>query len=163
MLVLCNMTSQVYRLLDYPKRCDGGLLRKDDTYRPTNTASYPKRPEYIISSAARTSNLAQHINDVNTLPVCFMFMGPCIVIYCYSKTNQMHNFFEFTKYHSTCFGRPFRPSSGVQDRTYSVRYMSYWFVDCLLASPRWKSRARQQAVNKPVSHIPDAVCTVLDS
>jgi len=24
--------------------------------------------------------------------ICLMFMGPCIVIYFYSKTNKMHNF-----------------------------------------------------------------------
>ena len=41
--------------------------------------------------------------------------------------------FEFIEYHSTCFGRSFRPSSGVQDWTYSVRYMSYRLVDCLPA------------------------------
>jgi len=33
--------------------------------------------------------------------------------------------FEFIEYHSTCFGRSFRPSSGVQDCTHSIRYMSY--------------------------------------
>jgi len=41
--------------------------------------------------------------------------------------------FEFIEYHSTCFGRSFRPSSGVRDCTYSIRYMSYRLVDCLLA------------------------------
>jgi len=30
------------------------------------------------------------------------------------------------EYHSTRFGRSFRPSSGVQDCTYSKRYMSNW-------------------------------------
>jgi hypothetical protein len=34
---------------------------------------------------------------------------------------------EFIEYHSNCFERSFLPSSGVQDRTYSVRYMSYVF------------------------------------
>jgi len=41
--------------------------------------------------------------------------------------------FEFIEYHSTCFGRSFRPSSGVQDCTHSIRYMSYRLADCLLA------------------------------
>jgi len=47
--------------------------------------------------------------------------------------------FEFTEYHSTCFGLSFRPSSGVQDCTHSIRYtcMSYRLVDCLLAGTRW--------------------------
>ena len=30
--------------------------------------------------------------------------------------------FEFTEYHSKCFGRSFRPSSGVQICTYTIRY-----------------------------------------
>jgi len=30
------------------------------------------------------------------------------------------------EFHSARFGRTFCPSSGVQDCTYSVRYMSYW-------------------------------------
>jgi hypothetical protein len=41
--------------------------------------------------------------------------------------------FEFIEYHSTCFGRPFRPSSEVQDCTHKIRYTSYRLVDCLLA------------------------------
>jgi len=44
----------------------------------------------------------------------------------------MHNFFEFIEYHSTCFGRSVRPSSGVQDCTHSISNMSYIFVNCLL-------------------------------
>jgi len=42
--------------------------------------------------------------------------------------------FEFIEYHSTYFGRYFRPSSGVQDFQHSIRYMSYRLVNCLLAS-----------------------------
>ena len=45
--------------------------------------------------------------------------------------------FEIIEYHSTCFGRSFRPSSGVQDCRHSIRYMSYRLVDCLLAGTRW--------------------------
>ena len=41
--------------------------------------------------------------------------------------------FEFIEYHNICFGRSFRLSSGILDCTYSVRYMSHRFVDCLLA------------------------------
>jgi hypothetical protein len=58
----------------------------------------------------------------------------------------MHNFSEFIEHHSTCFGRSFRQSSGVQDCTYSISYMSYMFVDCMLT---WC--------------IPDDVCTLLNS
>jgi hypothetical protein len=49
------------------------------------------------------------------------FIGLCIVIYSYSKTNKMHSFlksFILVK-HSTCFGRSFHPSSGAQDCTYA--------------------------------------------
>jgi len=46
---------------------------------------------------------------------------------------------EFIEYHSTCFGGSFRPSSGVQDCTHSIRYMSYRLVDCLLAGKRLSS------------------------
>ena len=41
-------------------------------------------------------------------------------------------FFEFIEYHSTGFGRSFRPSSGVQDSTYSICYMSYSLVETML-------------------------------
>jgi len=47
--------------------------------------------------------------------------------------------FEFIEYHSTCFGRSFHPSSGVQDCTQCIKYMSYRLVDCLLAGTRWNS------------------------
>ena len=65
------------------------------------------------------------------------------------KSTRCTNF-EFIEYHSTCFGRSFRPSSGVQDCTRIIRYMSYRLVDCLVVGTRWNpvpSRARQQAVN----------------
>jgi len=45
--------------------------------------------------------------------------------------------FAFIEYHSTCFGRSFRPSPGVQDCTHRIRYMSYRLVDRLLTGTRW--------------------------
>jgi len=44
-----------------------------------------------------------------------MFVGPCIAIYFYSKTNQMHNISNlfYLEQQSTCFGWSLRPSSGV--------------------------------------------------
>jgi hypothetical protein len=62
------------------------------------------------------------------------FVGPCIVRYFYSKTNQMHKVYVILEQHSTCFGRSLRPSSGVYGCKYSIRYMSYRFCGCLLAS-----------------------------
>ena len=50
------------------------------------------------------------------------FIGPCIIIYFYNK-NQPDVPFSQTYFileqNSTCFGRSFRPSSGVQDCTYT--------------------------------------------
>ena len=45
--------------------------------------------------------------------------------------------FKFTEYHSTCFGRSFRPSPRVPDCAHSIRFMSYRLVDFLLAGTRW--------------------------
>jgi len=41
----------------------------------------------------------------------------------------MHQFLKFILFwnNTTCFGRSFRPSSGVQDCIYSNRYMSNWY------------------------------------
>ena len=67
-----------------------------------------------------------------------MFIVPCIVIYPYSTTNNIHLFlklFILVK-HCTCFGRSFRPSSGAQNCTYGNRHMSN---SCclLLAGEKW--------------------------
>jgi len=63
-------------------------------------------------------------------------------IYFYSKTNQMHNISQIYEYfileqHSTCFERSLHPSSGVWDRTYGIRYISYRFCGCLLVGTKW--------------------------
>ena len=52
--------------------------------------------------------------------------------------------------HSTCFGRSFRPSSGVQDCTHSNRYLSNRYC-CLLAS-------KQSAVSDHIR--PPETCSV---
>ena len=44
----------------------------------------------------------------------------------------MYQIYFILEWHSTCFGRPFRPSSGFQDCTYSNRHMSERYC-CLLA------------------------------
>ena len=74
----------------------------------------------------------------------------------YSKTNQMHQSFKFIlflKLRSTCFRRSFLPSSGIQDCTYSNRYMSVRYC--------WLLATKQTVVS--VWHTPVAVCTVLNS
>jgi len=45
----------------------------------------------------------------------------------------MYQIYFIWEWHSTCFGRSFRPSSGVQDCTYSSRHLSNRYC-CLLAS-----------------------------
>ena len=68
----------------------------------------------------------KHFGDNYTIKwknIFFMTsIGPCIVIFFYSKTNQMHQYIKFIlflEWHSTCFGRSFRPSSAVEDCTYN--------------------------------------------
>jgi len=50
-----------------------------------------------------------------------------------TDTAPMYQIYFILEWHSTCFVRSFRPSSGVQDCTYSNRYMSNRYC-CLLAS-----------------------------
>ena len=52
---------------------------------------------------------------------------------------------------STCFRRFLRPSSGAQNCTHSI-----WYMSSLLA-------ATASGINKQTWHIPDVVCTVLSS
>ena len=75
----------------------------------------------------------------------------------------------------TCFGRVFRPSSGAQNCTHSVRYLSYQYCYLLLSWPGYmymfqtgfpsiirssKLHIQRQVFVRP---IPDAVCAVLSS
>jgi len=70
-----------------------------------------------------------------------------------SKTNEMHQMSQIyfiLEWHSTCFGRSFRPSSGVQDCTYSNRRMSKRY-SCVLASKQtavsvWQGRPRSKII-----------------
>jgi len=69
------------------------------------------------------------------------FIGPCIPNI-FSEYNQevstIHNLFISVR-RATCFGRVFRPSSGAQNCTYSVRYLSDRYCCLLLAWPGWNS------------------------
>ena len=89
----------------------------------------------LPSYSVRISSIMHVLSSV----LAFGIDGKSRIVF-YTKTNKIYNFFfEFIEYHSTCFGRSFRPSSEVQDCTYSVRNMSYRFVDYLLAGTRWNS------------------------
>ena len=66
----------------------------------------------------------------------------------------MHNFRVY--WISLYMFRSFRLSSGVQDCTYSVRYMSYRLVDCLLAGTRWKCKhfhVEWYSMNSKIMHL----------
>ena len=77
------------------------------------------------------------------------FIGPCIVIYFYSKTNQIHQRIKFMTLYML---RTVSPSV-VQDGTYSNRHLSNRYC-CLLASIQTAVSVWQMTV---------AACTVLKS
>ena len=72
-----------------------------------------------------------------TLWVNLTIVGPCIAnIFagCNQQDVTFHNFFISVR-RSTRFRRVFRPSSGAQNCTYSVRYLSDRYCYLLLARP----------------------------
>ena len=91
--------------------------------------------------------------------VFLTFRGPCIANI-FAEYNQQdatfHNFFISVRC-STCLGRFFCPSSGAQNCTYSIRYLSDQYCYLLLAwSGLWQ-------VAVLVWQISDTVCAVLSS
>ena len=71
----------------------------------------------------------------------FTFIGPCIIIYSYSTTNNMNLFlklFSLVK-RSTCFGRSSQPSSGARNCTYGNRHMSNSCCYLLLVGMKWNT------------------------
>jgi len=75
----------------------------------------------------------------------------------------MYQFSFILEWHSACFGRSFRPSSGVQDCTYSNRHMSNRY--CCLPASGYEMELIPASKQTVVSvwHMPVAVCTVLNS
>jgi hypothetical protein len=95
------------------------------------------------------------------------FVGPCIVIYFYGKTNQMHNISNLFYFGATLYMfRMVFPSIIRSLRLYIQHQVYVIQVLWLLASRNEMEfhlvPASKQAV-VPVWHIPDTVCTVLDS
>ena len=74
--------------------------------------------------------------------VGFTFIGPCIVIYFYSKTNKMHQFLTFILFFSSTLHVSDDPSVHHQESK-AVRTASGICqtdsADCLLAGTRWNS------------------------
>jgi hypothetical protein len=64
-------------------------------------------------------------NPIHTLPNYLIFIGPCIIIYSYSTTNNITCYiklFILVK-RSTYFGRSIRPSSGAQMCVFTNDYL----------------------------------------
>jgi hypothetical protein len=71
-----------------------------------------------------------------------MFVGPCIVLYFYSKTNQMHN---------------------ISNLFYFGTLYMFWMVSPSIRSLRLYIQNHTIQVLWLLASIPDAVCTVSDS
>jgi len=96
------------------------------------------------------------ISSVTTSEILLTFIGPCIVIYLYSKTNQMHQFLRFILFCSSTL----HVSDGL-----SVHHQEFKTVhtasgirqtasaDCLLAGTRWNC----SSISFPLFSLPDAV------
>jgi len=75
--------------------------------------------------------------------ISLAFICPCIanIFAAYSQQNAtFHNLFIYVR-RFTCFKRVFRPSSGAQSSTYSVRYLSDQYCCLPLAWSEWNCRA----------------------
>jgi len=70
--------------------------------------------------------------------VSLTFIGPCIanIIAEYNQQDATFHNLSISVGRSTCFRRFFRPSSGAQNCTHSVRYLSDQYCYLLLARPK---------------------------
>ena len=114
----------------YNKIYDYTKLISQRSHKSSGVTSIWKNMIIIMLKDTRGVNNTCHANVL----VYMTFIGPCIMIYFYSKTNEMHQCIKFIlEWHPTCFGRSFRPSSGVEDCTYSNTHLSNRYC-CLLAT-----------------------------
>jgi hypothetical protein len=94
---------------------------------------------------------------------CIAFMGPCIVdvfFQVYQQDAMLYNILYYCQC-STCFRQFLHPSSGAQNCTHSI-----WYMSSLLAatvSVGELELIHASGSSKQASHIKDAVCTVLSS
>jgi len=99
--------------------------------------------------------IVSNVPKMSVTWINFTFTGPVqrniISIVKPTRCTSVSNF--ILEWYSTCFGRSFLPSSGVQDCTYSNSHLSNRYC-CLLAN-------KQSEVS--VWHMPVAVCTVFNS
>jgi len=75
-----------------------------------------------------------------------MFVGPYIVIYFYSKTNQMNNISNLFYFGTTLYCLRLY----IQHQVYGIQVL-------------WLLTSGNEMELREFHHIPDAVCTVLDS
>jgi len=112
---------------------------------------------YLVNIRAMAGLQAQYL----TRPTLDLkLIGRCIVIYFYSKTNQKHQCLKFILFwnNSTCFGRSFRPSSGVHDCTCSNRHMSNRYCGLLANGNEFPLASRQQYVFDICLTLTDTAC-----
>jgi len=84
----------------------------------------------------------RHVNCIYPIFTHFKFIGPCIVIYFYSKINKMQQFFKFILFCSSTLHVSDDPSVHHQESK-TVHTTSGICqtdsADCLLAGMRWNS------------------------
>ena len=94
------------------------------------------------------------------LELFLTFVEPCIVNVYFKCTNKMHRYtIFFITVNALCFRRFLRPSSGAQNCTRSI-----WYMSSLLAATAGVSElelTHASGSSKQAWHIPDAACTVL--
>ena len=105
----------------------------------------------LLKDYTSLSSLCSTVLEYNH--VGLTFMGPCIVNVFYQVYQQDVTLYSILYYcqWSTSFRRFLRPSSGAQNGTHSIWYMSSLLV------------ATASGSSKQAWHISDAVCTVLSS
>jgi len=86
----------------------------------------------LLLTVCKSSHL---IRITDAIPSNLTFVCPCIAKIFSEHNKQDANFFNLFIFvrRSTCFRRFFRPSSGAQNCTYSVRYLSDQYCYLLLA------------------------------
>jgi len=105
----------------------------------TTYRTYVKNTEFLTPEDG-IDRLSRNVDK--KLPLILMLIGPCNANI-FAEYNQQdatfHNFFISVR-GSTCFRRVFRPSSGAQNCTYSVRYLSDQY--CYLLPDASQARSR---------------------
>ena len=104
------------------------------------TSQWSQFSIFISCTINNTFAKGEGLPTVATTQFCLTFIGPCVVIYFYSKTNEMHQFLKFILFCSNTLhvsdglyvhhqeSKTVHTASGVCQRD---------STDCLLAGTRW--------------------------